>query len=308
MRVFQSTTFTCPSNGECIFNIGKGFRLMEDATIYGSTSNNIIINCGGYDEFDYDSFDISSDWKKDVYADRACGQITINATAVKGQVILYGGPGAFSGSEINCPHWNTSSRGYPCEFHGVKPLASWDLNYSYVTGFATFWDVHVQAYEGLNDINLFCDDKSSEDGDLLYKYDPSLGDYTIWAVSCIDRFDIFCEEVPLSASISDADGKLCYLQLVDPSSLVGSGFENVTIESKRYQGYDWICSRGSGTAELSTFFTYYCLNNFPSMNPTMSPTVIPTLMPSNQTQEPSVTTTMTSGERDSVVILFFLFE
>lgn len=31
MRVFGSTTFTCPSNGECTFNIGKGFKLMTGA-------------------------------------------------------------------------------------------------------------------------------------------------------------------------------------------------------------------------------------------------------------------------------------
>lgn len=81
---------------------------------------NIIIHCGGYDQFNYSTFDITTDWKKDLYADRACGDMIINATEVRGQVILYGGPGAFSQSEINCPHWDDNIGDYPCELHGIK--------------------------------------------------------------------------------------------------------------------------------------------------------------------------------------------
>lgn len=136
----------------------------------------------------------------------------------------------------------------------------------------------MQAYQGLNDINVFCDEKNDKD-DSLYEHDAPFGDYTSWAVSCIDGLDIFCEDIPLSSSLVEAAGKLCYSQLVDPSSYAGSGFENSTIESKRYPNYDWICSRGTGTAQFSVYFTYYCLTNFPSLNPTVSPTSIPSEVP-----------------------------
>ena len=308
-ETFSNTAFLCPIEGDCTFTIGTVQTAFGDgATVYANYSNDVVINCADYDSFTYTNFDILNDWSDDIVT---CSSLVLYAQEAN-IAKFYGGPGAFEACQFHCPN-TTNERGYSCELYGIRPLGNWtkefNISYGDIIGFATFTDVEIISYEGFNDIGLFCDEKVEEfygESNVdWFLYDEQANDnfeqnyiFNTWVLPCVDTLDITCSNRSY-ASLPDQDH--CWLALVVPESYGASDyFKSLnnksiamgptgmptsppipdTVESKRWNQFDWICANIVGIPEFSNVFSYFCFEQ-DSVDPTPAPTFMPSVEPSN---------------------------
>ena len=310
-RTFEDALFKCPLDGPCVFSIAYASEVMHSARIEAESSSLVSIDCGGYASFSYASFNLTQWTENNLFELNPCA-FSLNATGAD-KVELLGGPAAFANADVICPY-HVNARGYACELHGVRPLASWLTNSSNslnssemeaLRAFATFAKTDFKAWEGLQDVVIDCDDKvrdfygdanagwmhyTTDAPDELILQDTG-GYYAQRAVGCMDQSRFYCGNKSLGTSGTTGGSSACALGLgVNGTYQVMEGSDAFTADDvvpSPWEGLNWICAESVSTGEYMPEYSSYCLE-FESMEPTLAPTVPPTGAPSQPpTKAPS---------------------